>query len=117
MRRRLVPAAVASKGAGTVPAPEAAQVPPAASIAPAEPIAAGELAAPIVSAGPVAPVAPITVAVRVVSASHGHDVDKVLHLAEGEAAEAKRLGWGDPSPAAVAEAKRLRAIGTESLDD
>ena len=97
---RPTPVAAADAGAGVKPAPQPASVALAAS------------AAPIASAEPVA-----IVAVRVISASHGHEVDDVLHLAANEAVEAERLAWGDASPAAIAEAERLRSIGEDSERD
>lgn len=96
----------ADAGAGVKPAPK-----------PAAPDASSTSAA-IDTAGTPAPAAPSAssteaelVAVRVISGSHGHEVDDVLHLTADEAVEAERLAWGDASPAAVAEAQRLRSIG------
>ena len=67
-----------------------------------------ELAAPATSP-PIAPVTepPDLVEVRVISASYGHVIDTVERVAEDQVAEAQRLGWADPDPAAVAEARRL----------
>lgn len=54
------------------------------------------------------------VEVRVISSSHGHVVDAIERVPADQVAEAQRLGWADPDPAAVTEAKRL--VGLDRLN-
>jgi hypothetical protein len=69
--------------------------------APSAPIAA-EGAAPAIPAE--------LVRVRVISSSHGHQIDAIVSLAADELEGAVAAGWADLNPVAIAEAERLNDL-------